>query len=125
MRRRSISSAGGSLVIEVDGAAGGAFRLHLGQPRQDCLPAVESTATDDTPQRYAVVAFCCQITPVVEAADLEDVFGALAQFSAIPSSKSATLPVLASAFGRLLVVGGGLGAIAITRRRKGAAAGAG
>ncbi|HTJ74704.1 MAG TPA: sialidase family protein [Acidimicrobiales bacterium] len=55
----------------------------------------------------------------------QDLFGDLAQFSAIPSSKSATLPVLASAFAGLLVAGVVLGAIAVSRRRKGAAAGAG
>lgn len=43
VRRRSTSSAGGSVVIEVDGAAGGAICIHLSQPRQDRLLAVEST----------------------------------------------------------------------------------
>lgn len=36
-------SSGGSVVIELDVATGGAIRLHLGESGDDSLPAVEAT----------------------------------------------------------------------------------
>ena len=58
-----------------------------------------------------------------EATQTQDLFGDLAQYSAIPSSKSATLPVLAAVFAGLLVAGLALGAMAVSRRQRGMVAG--
>lgn len=38
-----MSSGGGSVVIELDVATGGAIRLHLGEEREDSFLAVEAT----------------------------------------------------------------------------------
>ncbi|HMC68492.1 MAG TPA: sialidase family protein, partial [Mycobacteriales bacterium] len=50
----------------------------------------------------------------------QDLFGDLAQYSAVPSSKSSTVPILAAVFAGLVAAGIVLVALALSRRRKGA-----
>jgi hypothetical protein len=48
----------------------------------------------------------------------QDIFGDLAQYSAVPASSSRTLPILAAIFGGLVVAGLVLVGVALVRRRK-------